>query len=936
MTTTAYNPEHAWSDFVGAMASAGIRTKDKIGPSAKIIRFHVEGDRNGTKNGWMTFHADMPSSGAFGSYKLGVNETWTIDKPERLTPQDRAELQRRMAETRREREEELAANHAQCREVAALIMAATEPARQDHAYLVKKNLNVTPGLKQLARDVKYTVNDPEKPNRTARKGALVIPIYGPDKTLHSVQTIDAAGRKHFLFGTNKKGHYWSLGKLTPRIIVGEGYSTCSTVQSATGCCTVIAFDSGNLKAVALAIRAKYPEAEIVIAADNDRFTTKPVPNPGMTKACEAAAEVGGLVAWPEFDDGEMLPDGEIPTDFNDLAAIRQNRESVAAAFAVACAPHDIENHVDPRRQAAERPKPAPEPERQPERQPAPEQRPGPPPLEDDERRASKSIVKDMCVGFEPGPVYYFKSRLNGLITSATRGEVGKATFLTLADLSFWEDAFPSKQGADWTAAANAMINEASKYDFEPDNIIGRGVHLDDGRVVLHLGKKLIVDGIACALEIEDSNRIYERRKPIRLKPAKPLDAALGLKLVECLDLLPWTTSDMARIFAGWLVIAPLCGMLSWRPHLWIIGPRGSGKTWVMKEVATRILGKLAMRFQGATTEAGIRHELARDALPVIFDEAESQNEKSRERLQLIIDMARQSSSEGGGDVVKGGQNGKTSRFKLQSTFLFGSINLGADQAADLSRIITLSLEGPQPNLTHDEKLERAQSFDHMKRQFSALLHDDFGARLFARSLRLAKTIRANAEMIAAVMAENADSQRVSDTVAPPMAGWFSLHSDELLTREAARKLLTEHSWALDVAARAATDADHDSAVSHLLDQKVRVHPAREETIAGLIWSASAEDTNKRDVSADLDAVKALLNIGIKVVPGVTTPGFGDVIFAAGNSELSRYFDKTPWARSWSSVFAQHPRCTRLAKTTRFGARTAKGLKFSVPDLGIEA
>uniref|UniRef100_A0A9E7ZZJ9 Toprim domain-containing protein n=1 Tax=Bosea sp. NBC_00436 TaxID=2969620 RepID=A0A9E7ZZJ9_9HYPH len=343
------------SIFIAAMASVGIRTADKITGDGKLHRIYMEGDRKGTKNGFYTLHLDPPESGAFGSWKHGVNETWTVDKPERMSPQDRAKLQERMAATRREREAEIAESHAACREAAALIMAATEPAKQDHPYLVRKNLNVTPGLKQLARDVKYTVNDPEKPNRTARKGSLVIPIYGPDRTLHSVQTIDGTGRKHFLFGTNKKGHYWSLGKLTPRIVIGEGYSTCATVHGATGCCTVIAFDSGNLKAVALAIRAKYPEAEIVMAADNDRFTTKPVPNPGMTKACEAAAEVGGLVAWPEFDDGELLDGDEVPTDFNDLAAIRRNRESVAAAFAVAVAPHDIENHVDPRRDVVERP-----------------------------------------------------------------------------------------------------------------------------------------------------------------------------------------------------------------------------------------------------------------------------------------------------------------------------------------------------------------------------------------------------------------------------------------------------------------------------------------------------------------------------------------------------------------------------------------------------
>lgn len=337
------------SAFIDAMASMGIRTADPITGDGKLRRFHVAGQRVGTKNGHYVLHLDHPASGAFGDFKSGVHETWTVEKPDRMTDADREAIRARMADTRRQRAEEQAEAHRLCREAAKAITAALEPADPAHAYLTRKRLVVTPGLKQLARDVKYTVADPEQPNRTARKGVLVIPIKGPDGVLHGVQTIGPDGRKHFLSGTNKAGHYFSIGKLTQRIIIAEGFSTSSTIHSATGLCVVIAFDAGNIKAVAKAIRAKYPTHEIVIGADNDRFTLKPVPNPGMTKACEAAAEVGGLVAWPEFDPGVMLASGDAPTDFNDLAEIRANPECVAAAFDAAMRPQDIENHTDPRR-----------------------------------------------------------------------------------------------------------------------------------------------------------------------------------------------------------------------------------------------------------------------------------------------------------------------------------------------------------------------------------------------------------------------------------------------------------------------------------------------------------------------------------------------------------------------------------------------------------
>jgi putative DNA primase/helicase len=74
----------------------------------------------------------------------------------------------------------------------------------------------------------------------------------------------------------------------------------------------IAFDAGNLRPVAEALRCKYPDARLVIAADNDHGTSG---NPGLSKAREAAVAVGGSVVAPEFELGET------GTDFNDACAV---------------------------------------------------------------------------------------------------------------------------------------------------------------------------------------------------------------------------------------------------------------------------------------------------------------------------------------------------------------------------------------------------------------------------------------------------------------------------------------------------------------------------------------------------------------------------------------------------------------------------------------
>ncbi len=73
---------------------------------------------------------------------------------------------------------------------------------------------------------------------------------------------------------------------------------------------------GNLLPVAKALRQKWSEREITIAADNDAFTVgkdgKPK-NPGIQAARQTAMAVGAKLAVPRF----KSTDGK-PTDFNDL------------------------------------------------------------------------------------------------------------------------------------------------------------------------------------------------------------------------------------------------------------------------------------------------------------------------------------------------------------------------------------------------------------------------------------------------------------------------------------------------------------------------------------------------------------------------------------------------------------------------------------------
>ena len=146
-----------------------------------------------------------------------------------------------------------------------------------------------------------------------RRADLLVPLYAGG-VLVNLQRIAPDGGKRFLFGGRIKGAYSPMGRITPDkpLCICEGWATGATLHE-SGYTVACAMNAGNLKPVALALRAEYHTAEIIIAGDDDRQTEG---NPGRAAANAAAAACGGLVTFPEWPADAPLT----LSDFNDLAA----------------------------------------------------------------------------------------------------------------------------------------------------------------------------------------------------------------------------------------------------------------------------------------------------------------------------------------------------------------------------------------------------------------------------------------------------------------------------------------------------------------------------------------------------------------------------------------------------------------------------------------
>lgn len=237
------------------------------------------------KRAWYVLHpfrldnGGLAYSGAFGWFQGAESFGFAIDVKTiaALSRNERQRLAQAQAEHRQQADQMRQAEAEQLRRKALKIWNGCSP--QGHSTYAQRK-------KIAALGCRFS------------RGSLVLPVHDFDSRLHGLQFIDGDGNKRFLTGTQKRGHFCQIGSVQPSfgmIGIAEGYATAVSCHMASKLPVLVAFDAGNLEPVALAVRAKYPVADIVIFADDDLDNPQ---NPGRAKAIAAARAVGGRVLFP--------------------------------------------------------------------------------------------------------------------------------------------------------------------------------------------------------------------------------------------------------------------------------------------------------------------------------------------------------------------------------------------------------------------------------------------------------------------------------------------------------------------------------------------------------------------------------------------------------------------------------------------------------------
>ena len=266
-----------------AMLSAGLEPPDELLLDGKIHRFKSgtkgSGSHGGDKPGWYLIFGDGVPAGRFGCWRAGVEVTWRAEVGRKLTASEEMAHARRMAEAKALRDAELERKHEVAAATVETIWTSAQAASPDHPYLKRKGIGVHGA-------------------RVTGDGRLVVPLYGQDGTLTSLQYIAHDGGKLYHPGGEAGGKFWMIGTMDePGVLyVAEGFATAATIHETTGRPCVASYSASSLVPVTGIMREMYGATQdIVIVADHDKHGV------GQKYAEQASAKYGVRVVVPPIE-----------------------------------------------------------------------------------------------------------------------------------------------------------------------------------------------------------------------------------------------------------------------------------------------------------------------------------------------------------------------------------------------------------------------------------------------------------------------------------------------------------------------------------------------------------------------------------------------------------------------------------------------------------
>jgi hypothetical protein len=256
------------------------------------------------------------------------------------------------------------------------------------------------------------------------------------------------------------------------------------------------------------------------------------------------------------------------------------------------------------------------------------------------------------------------------------------------------ETFPAINGVQNDEATQALIQACGMRGlFElQDRVRGRGAWKDkSGGFLWHSGKLIyrLEKGKMQGALPSEYDGIFYQAMPSVIAPYQTdvdYDDSPAKDLLALFKTWNWQKPALDPVLVlGWMVCSLMGASLAWRPHLFITGDKGTGKS-TLQDVIKKVLSNTLLRSEN-TTPAGLYQVIRQDCLGVALDEFEG--EVDNRKAQGVINLARVAAS--GGTMNRGGADHKGTEFTLRSAFIFSAINPPPLAPQDKSRMAILNL-----------------------------------------------------------------------------------------------------------------------------------------------------------------------------------------------------------------------------------------------------
>lgn len=530
-----------------------------------------------------------------------------------------------------------------------------------------------------------------------------------------------------------------------------------------------------------------------------------------------------------------------------------------------------------------------------------------------------------------------------------KGHFSASLVQTLAPLSFWAKAgMLSDRGCLRTAQAQDWIqgisNKAGRYDSsilrgagvwcterdgKKDFVIntGRGIAGRDG--VFHGFRDVKPDARNGELYLSSDVRFEQME-------SAGATAKEGRELQALFDAQGWQKSSDSIAALGWSLISPFGSVLDWRPHIWVSGRRGSGKSWVLANLIEPLCGDFAYIGSGKNTEAGIRRTLRTDARPVILDEMESMDKRGSQRVTDILTLARNASCNASGNISIANTAGGVLNYRIRSCFCFASVGIPDAGAAVESRIIATELKKAS---AEEMKSKRKATQEHI-----GVLAGDAGKfrrRMFHHLPQILEDI---AFLKKELQTSFCDS-RLVDQWAPLLSAVWWLANDVPVSSEEGTEWLDRVCCQIvDDNGDSGAEEDEDKILNHVLSMTIENDQHQVRSVAeavnivagntdaydpvnlGVFDGEVADRLKQQRIRDERDCAAALGRIGIRIdVPS------GTMSIACSSDFIKAHLKDTPYESNYDIILKRQDDCldAKRAVPVRFCGHVHKGRRFAL-------